>query len=179
MMTKMNRARERGSLMIVTLMVFVITGILALSLLTTGILEFRSSRWDGSLQQAQQGADGAVEWGLESIYWELNQSEYLDARELPLQLVCGNTGLDIGLQECQAVFGPVVKISETGTEPNQCVYGFTVSADYRGAGRTVEVEATYGFSGGYETIREDGELEFVPRVYLDRGQISSYQYIFK
>ncbi|MEQ8201985.1 MAG: pilus assembly PilX N-terminal domain-containing protein [Syntrophomonadaceae bacterium] len=179
MTTKIYMEAESGSIMIVTLIIFMIIGVLALSLLNTGIMEFRSSRYDGNLQQAQQGADGGVEWGLESIYMELNQPENLVVYELPDHLACGNNGLDIGFQGCQASIGEVVKIGEAGTEPDQVVYSFTVFADYNGAHRGVEAEVTYGFSGGYEIIGEDGEQEFVPRVYLDRGRISSYRYNFE
>lgn len=166
---------EKGSIMVVALLVFMITSILALSLLNTGIMESRSSRFAGSLLQAQQGADAAVEWGLESIYMELNQPENLEIYELPLRLECGNHTLDIGSQGCQAAIGDVIKIGEVGTEPNQCVYGFTASADFNGTHREVQVEATYGFSGGYEIIGENGNPEFMPRSYLDRGHISSCQ----
>jgi len=114
-----------------------------------------------------------VEWGLESIYLELNQPENLEIYDLPLRLECGNHTLDIGPQGCRAAIGDVTKIGESGTDPNQCVYGFIVSADFNGTHREVQVEAAYGFSGGFEIIREDGTREFVPRSYLDRGHISS------
>lgn len=175
MIIRKHLGSENGSIMVVILLVFMITSILAISLLNTGMMESKSSRFTGNLLQAQQGADAAVEWGLESIFMELNQPENLEIYELPLQLGCGNHTLDIGHQGCRAAIGEVTKIGEAGMEPNQCVYGFTASAEFQGSHREVKVEVTYGFSGGYEIIVEDGNSEFMPRSYLDRGKISSCQ----
>jgi len=175
MIIRKRLSSEKGSIMVFILLVFMITSILAMSLLNTGIMESKSSRFANNLLQAQQGVDAAVEWGLESIFMELNQPENLEIYKLPLQLGCGNHSLSIGPQGCQAAIGNVTQIAEADTEPNQCVYGFTAFAEFQGSRRDVQVEATYCFSGGYEIVGEDGNPEFVPRSYLDRGQISSCQ----
>ncbi len=63
MIIRKRLSSEKGSIMVFILLVFMITSILAMSLLNTGIMESKSSRFANNLLQAQQGVDAAVEWG--------------------------------------------------------------------------------------------------------------------
>lgn len=175
-MAKTLMQRDQGSIFIVTLMAFFMVSILSVSLLNIGLMEYKSSQFEKKLLQAQQGADAGIDWGMELAYAELNQSPNLSADELPAVLTCGDTQLVIGEQGCFASIGPVLKVSESNGEPGQCAYEFIVSSDFIGARRAVKVEVTYSYSGGYETISPDGILVFQPRLYLDRGRISNYEY---
>ncbi len=166
---------EGGTILLVTLMVFMLIGIMSASLIKTGFMEYKSSHFENMVLQAQQGADAAVEWGEELIYLELNQFDYLSLDELPAQLYSGNRAMNIGNTGCSIMVGDIVKINELGQEPNYCTYEFIASGLYNGARRQVKVQIIYHFSGGYETIDSEGNAVFVPREYLDRGKITSYQ----
>ncbi|MDD4775917.1 MAG: hypothetical protein PHG75_05365 [Syntrophomonas sp.] len=169
---------DEGGILIATLMVYIIVSIMAVSLLNSGLMEYKSSQFEKRAQQAQQGADAAIEWGMESVYAELNQPFNLICEELPVQLTCGDAGLVIGQQGCQAAVGSVTKVGETVGELGQCSYEFIASATFDGARRQVKVEVGLSFSGGYETVDQEGNRVFLPRVYKDRGRVITYQYYY-
>ncbi len=175
-MAKTLMQRDQGSIFIVTLMVFFMVSILSVTLLNIGLMEYKSSQFEKRLLQAQQGADAGIEWGMEAVYAELNQSSNLNADELPAVLNCGDAQLMIGEQGCTAYIGPVVKVRDSDGEPKQCCYELVVTADFNGAKRGLKVEVVYSYSGGDEMIGPDGSLVFLPRSYLDRGRITTYEY---
>lgn len=167
----------RGSIMIAVLMVFLLVSFLGIATLEIGMMESKSSHYAAETQQAQQAVDAGVDWGLENIYAELTLPENLTAEDLPSTLLCGNQtiNLDVDGKVCEASIGEVVKLTGQAEETGLCTYRFTSTGLFNHACQRATVEATYYFSGGYSSFNTDGEAVFIPRQYLNRGEISCYQ----
>lgn len=170
---------DDGTMMIMALLVFLCISIMSLSLVSTGLMEYKSSHFENMTLQAQQGADGAVEWGSELIDLELDQEDCRSLDELPAQLSSGNRTMMLGDDGCSIMVGDIIKINEISGEPGYCTYEFIACGLYKGARKEIKVQVMYHFSGGYETVDGEGSLAFIPREYLDHGQVVSYQPYFR
>lgn len=170
---------DDGTMMIITLLVFLFISIMSLSLVSTGFMEYKSSHFENMTLQAQQGADAAVEWGSELIDCELNQVECRSLDELPAQLSSGNRTMILGSDGCNIMVGDMVKINEISDEPSYCTYEFMAYGMYNGARKVIKVQVAHHYTGGYETSDGEGNLVFIPREYLDHGQVVSYQPYFR
>lgn len=143
------KVSERGGIMIMVLFIFLIISVLGTTIISCPIMEYKSSSYAGKEQQAQQAADGGVDWGMEKIYAELNENINLQTECLPLSLTCGHAGMILPINEgnAEVVVGRIDKVDEGGAEPNYCVYEFTSSALYEGAQRAVTVKILFIFRG--------------------------------
>lgn len=167
---------EHGSIMVITLLMFLLLGVWGGSIVEIGIMEYKSCSYEIEAQQSRLTADGGIDWGMERIYSELIQPENLGIDVLPAQLSCGDAEMNliVDSEEARVSIGLVQKVSELGNEPNACTYEFTSTAFYKGAQRAVKVQVKYSFSGGYESINE-GNPYFIPRTYLNHGKIINYE----
>jgi hypothetical protein len=168
---------ELGSIMIMVLLMFLLVSFLAAAVIGIGVMEFKSSHYDFQAQQAQQGADAGVDWCLENIYTELTLPANLTAESLPTRLNCSNQSmyLNVGDKTCTVSIGNIINKTNPQNAQGLCTYEFTASGTYEGAFKQVTVQATYYFTGGYQYTNSSGTTSFLPREYLDRGKIVSYQ----
>jgi len=172
---KLEYSVERGSIMLMVLMMFFLVSILSVATIELGLMEFKSSHFGFQAGQAQQAVDAGVDWGLEKIYEELTMPANLIAPSLPASLTCSSQiiYLNAGDKTCEVSIGEVINRSNQPT--GSCTYEFTASGLFEGACRKVTVQATYYFNGGYQYINSDGNISFMPREFVNRGKIISYQ----
>jgi hypothetical protein len=174
---KFGYGMERGSILLMVLMMFFLVSFLSVATIELGLMEFKSSHYDFQAGQAQQAVDAGVDWGLEKIYAELTLPANLMAPSLPSRLACSSQiiYLDVGGKTCEVRIGEVMNISNQSTAPDSCTYEFTSTGIFEGAYRKVTVQAIYYFNGGYQDMDSYGNILFMPREYLNRGKIISYQ----
>lgn len=168
---------NRGSIMLVVLMLFLLVSFLGIATLEIGLMEFKSSHYAAEMQQAQQAVDAGIDWGLENIYAELTLPANLIAESLPSPLLFGNqtTYLDVDGKTCEASIGEVIKLTEQRDDISLCTYNFTSTGLFGGACQKATIEVTYYFTGGYQYANSDGSISFMPRQYLNRGEVNYYQ----
>ncbi len=176
-MSELRYDRERGSIMLMALMMLLLVSCLGYAIIELGLIEYKSSHYDYQAAQAQQAADAGVDWGLESIYVELTLPANLTTPALPAQMSCGNQtiGLETGTKTCEIAVGDIINKSVQAGPPGSYTCEFTITATFEGACRQVAVQAVYYFNGGYQYIDADGNPAFMPREYLNRGKIAYYQ----
>lgn len=175
---KTSAKSERGSIIIMTLMIFLIISVLGTTIVELGIMEYKTSRYELESQQARQAADAGVDWSVERIYSELSQPDNLIIEKLPTQLNCSNgtTTLAVGEESCAITIGNVKRV-DPETMGDSCTYEFISAAIFEGARRAVQVRVIYNYSGGYDFPDSEGNLSFMPRTYLNRGKIISCETI--
>jgi len=168
---------ERGSIMIMVLIMFLLVSFLSVAAVELGLMEFKSSHYDFQAGQAQQAADAGVDWGLEEIYTELTRPANLELPSLPSLLTCSRQTmyLDVGKKTSEVSIGEVMNKNSQSTAAGSCTYEFTSTGIFEGAYRKVTVQAAYDFTGGYQYTNSDGKISFMPREYLNRGKIIFYQ----
>ncbi len=168
---------ERGSIMIMVLIMFLLVSILSIATIELGIMEFKSSHYDFQAGQAQQAADAGVDWGLEKIYAELTLPANLVVPSLPSPLTCSRQTMyfDVGEKTSEVSIGEVMNKTSQSAAAGSCTYEFTSTGIFEGACRKVTVQAAYDFTGGYQYTNSDGKISFIPREYLNRGKIIYYQ----
>ncbi|MEA4923978.1 MAG: PilX N-terminal domain-containing pilus assembly protein [Syntrophomonadaceae bacterium] len=176
-MSELRHDRERGSIMLMALLLLLLVSCLGYAVIELGLIEYKSSRYDYQAAQAQQAVDAGVDWGLESIYTELTLPANLTAPALPAELSCGNQtiGLETGAKTCEIAVENIINKSVQTGPAGSCTCEFTITATFEGACRQVAVQAVYYFNGGYQYINADGDPAFMPREYLNRGKIVYYQ----
>lgn len=175
--SKLNYDQQRGSIMLAVVMIFLLVSFLGFAVIELGLMEYKSSCYDYQAVQAQQSVDAGVDWGLENIYAELVLPDNLIVPTLPVNLTCGSRTiwLNAGESLCEINIGDIVSRSVQTGLPGSCTYEYTVTAMYEGACRKATVQSVYYFNGGYQYIDSEGSLSFMPREYLNGGQISCYQ----
>lgn len=170
---------ETGGLLLVALMFLLVITLLAITITDVAWMDFKCSQNDFTGQQAQQAADGGIELAEEKIFQELNQLENLQAETLPQILSCGNLLVSIPSQtEPITVAIGGITYNAVLSDSGSCSYEFTSRGEFRNASKVISVVVSYHFIGGYSHTEADGTVSFVPREYLDRGQIISYRAIF-
>lgn len=176
-LSRLGYDQQRGSILLTVVMIFLLVSFLGFAVIELGLMEYKSSRYDYHAIQAQQSVDAGVDWGLENICAELVLPENLSAPTLPVHLACGNRTiwLNAGDSLCEINIGDIVNQSVQTGSPGSCTYEYTVTAMYEGACRKATVQSVYYFNGGYQYIDPEGSLSFMPRAYLNGGQISWYQ----
>ena len=159
---------EQGSIVLMSLLIFIIVSMLMMLILQLAAMERHMSQYYFRSQQAQQLADAILEQRAAEISLRLN-SDYTDEELIP--------ALPLGWQEswselptgtargrCQTCF----LAYETGT--NYCKYRLHCVGRFENAVKSVEAELTFYFINNY-----DAEQKFVSRTFTNNGEITSYQ----
>jgi len=174
---KVGSVYEQGSIMLMVLMMFLLVSFLGIATIEVGMMEYKSSHYDFETGQALQAVDAGVDWGLEKIYSELTLPANLMVEKLPSPLICSNQIMYLNVDEktCEVSIGKVINKNNQSIPVGSCTYEFTSTGIFEGARKKVTVQATYYFTGGYQYTNPDGNISFIPREYLNRGEIISYQ----
>lgn len=168
--------REKGSILFITLIIFITLNLMGMALVKIASLESKMSEYVYKSQQAQEAADGGIEWLSIRIFEELNNEENLSKPTLPVKLL-GDESIEVemptGAGEPKALIEKVEKYGQTSVpdDINYCEYGFISTGIFQGARKIVEVKIVYSFLGGYYK----NESDFISRIYQDSGEISSYE----
>lgn len=154
--------------MITALLIFLALTVIGAAAIKISQMEFLISSYYYNSEQAQQAADAGVDWTIEMIYNQLLDSRYDE--HLPASLPLADPELPLGRVNIKNI--EMVKQTAEQNGANYCLYSFECLGSYQEAFRNVSVVVEYTFSGGYLD-----SASFVPRDYLDRGIIRSYQLI--
>ena len=159
-------ASERGSVILMTMMVFLILSILAAAIVSAAGMEGKISHYAYRSEQAQQAADAGVEWARAEIYSRLEEQK--DQESLPDDPLDYATTMEIGTEADKAriAFSEASLIKQSSQD---CTYGFTSTGSFQGAKKAVTVQIRYSFTENRNTAGE-----FLSRTYRDRGRIMVY-----
>ena len=160
--------KNRGSITIIALIIFLALTVMGAAAIEISRAESLISNYYYKSEQAQQAADAGVDWAIERIYNQLLDCS--DDEDLPNSFPSANPELPVGEVKIKNI--RILSQQANQDEGNYCAYSFECLGSYQKAYRHVKAIVEYTFAGGY---MDSGD--FLPRDYLDRGIISSYQII--
>ena len=168
---KLSREDEQGSILVMTLFIFLMICILMILILQLSVLEMRMSEYYFRSQQAQQLADAMLEQRCAEISQSL-RSDYCDQQNLPtLPLGWREDWTEIATNEgegrCQTRFMDV----QTG--PDYCCYKIIFTGCFENAQKSIEADLSFHFQNTF-----DSKQRFISRLFTDHGVITDYKIIY-
>jgi hypothetical protein len=168
-------ADQRGIVLLFSLLMTILVSMLAIAAISAGLMAAKINHFDGQAEQAQMACDGGVDWVMELISEELNQTDNLMTGELPIVLICSDQNMSLLVEDagCNVSVGPITR--KVSPWANACTYEFIITATYESACKKVKIQSTHAYNGGYVGLDGNGNTVFVPRTFTDRGRVTSYQ----
>lgn len=165
---------EKGSILLAVSVIFLIIGLLLLSVLELAIIERKMSRNYTYLLQARQAVDGGVARTCQLTLSSLQAGAGSEA--LPGLPVSATGSQVIGNPSGQVTYrilGEGVKLVVQGS--NYCIYAFNCEGCNHGVVQTASVKVRYGFSNHYNYLF--GYPRFDRRNFTDQGRITHYELV--
>jgi len=164
---------EKGSILLAVSVIFLIIGLLLLSVLELASIERKMSRNYTDLLQARQAVDGGVARTCQLTLSSLQAGAGAEA--LPGLPVGANTGSQVigdpSGQVSYRIRGEGVKLAVQGS--NYGIYAFSCEGSSHGVVQTASVKVRYGFSNIYKYT--SGYPLFDHRIFNDQGRVTYYQ----
>jgi len=168
---KKSTAREQGSMLLMSLLIFFMVSILMMSIMQLSALEMYMSQYYYRSQQAQQLVDACLEQRCAEISQCL-RSDYTITPDLPpLPLGWREDWMEMPVGDvqgrCQTSF---VKLA---TGDGYCCYTIKFTGCFENATKTVVADLTFHYANNC-----DNDQAFLSRTYSDNGVITDYKIIY-